>query len=63
MNKRKLMLCGGLLLFAASASAAPITYDVSVNTSSIAGAAGSLDFNFSAGPLQTQAASLQILGF
>jgi len=36
---------------------------VSVNTSSIAGTNGSLDFNFNPGPLVTQAASLQILGF
>lgn len=52
------------LLFAASvAQAGPITYDVAVNTSSIAGTMGSLDFQFNPGPLQTQAASLQILGF
>jgi hypothetical protein len=44
-------------------SAAPITYDVTVDTSSISGAAGSLDFNFNPGPLVTQAASLQILNF
>jgi hypothetical protein len=43
--------------------AAPITYDVSVDTSSISGTAGSLDFNFNPGPLVTQAADLQILGF
>jgi hypothetical protein len=36
---------------------------VSINTSSISGAAGSLDFNFNPGPLVTQSASLQILGF
>jgi len=45
------------------ASAGTITYEVTVNTSSIAGTAGSLDFNFNPGPLVTQAASLQILGF
>ena len=38
-------------------------YQVSVNTSSISGTAGSLDFNFNSGPLVSQAASLQILGF
>jgi hypothetical protein len=49
--------CAGL------ASAGPATWDVTVNTSSILGTAGSLDFNFNPGPLQTQAASLQILNF
>jgi hypothetical protein len=52
-----------MLLFAVSASASPVTYDVTVNTSSIAGDQGSLDFNFNPGPLETQPASLQILGF
>ena len=52
------------VLFAASvAEAGPITYDVTVNTSSIAGTAGSLDFQFNPGPLTTQSASLQILDF
>ena len=40
-----------------------ITYNVTVDTSSISGTAGSLDFNFNPGPLVTQSASLQILGF
>lgn len=40
-----------------------ITYSVSVNTSSIAGASGSLDFQFNPGPNTTQAASIEILGF
>jgi hypothetical protein len=53
-----LFLCG-----AAAASADPITYEVTVDTSSISGTAGSLDFNFNPGPLVTQAASLQILNF
>jgi hypothetical protein len=43
--------------------AGPITYGISVNTASITGTVGSLDFNFNPGPLATQAASLQILGF
>jgi hypothetical protein len=42
--------------------ASPI-YDVTVDTSSITGAMGSLDFNFNPGPLVTQFAQLQILGF
>lgn len=62
MEIRRVLFGALLLCFAVSASAAPITYDVTINTSSIAGVAGSLDFNFSPGPLTTQAASLQILG-
>ena len=54
------VLLGG---FSSAVSAAPITYDVTVNTSSITGTAGSLDFNFNPGPLVTQAASVQILNF
>jgi len=45
------------------ASAGPITYAVTVDTSSISGTAGSLDFNFNPGPLATQAALLQIVSF
>ncbi|MDQ2843538.1 MAG: NF038129 family PEP-CTERM protein [Acidobacteriota bacterium] len=52
-----LLGCAGLAL------AAPITYNVEVNTASIAGTPGSLDFNFNPGPLTSQAASLQILKF
>jgi hypothetical protein len=48
---------------ASIAAAAPITYDVTVNTAAISGTAGSLDFDFNPGPLVTQAASLQILDF
>ena len=51
------------LCFASMASAAPITYDVTVDTSSITGTAGSLDFQFNPGPLVTQSASLRILNF
>jgi len=51
------------LFCAVSAIAGPITYDVTVDTSSISGTAGSLDFNFNPGPLVTQFASLQILNF
>jgi len=51
------------LCFASIASAAPITYDVTVDSSSISGTAGSFDFNFNPGPLVTQSASLQILSF
>jgi hypothetical protein len=51
------------LCFASVAPAAPLDYQVSVDTSSLLGTAGSLDFNFEPGPLVTQAASLQILSF
>jgi hypothetical protein len=51
------------ILCAASAMASAITYDVTVDTSSISGTVGSLDFNFNPGPLVSQSASLQILGF
>lgn len=50
-----------LCFCASSAMASPIIYAVTVNTSSISGTAGSLDFNFNPGPLATQLASLQIL--
>ena len=53
-----------LLFFTVSAMATPITYDVTVNTSSISGTPGSLDFNFNPGFLgTTQLAQLQILSF
>jgi PEP-CTERM motif len=60
MSTRFLFL---FVLCAASALANPITYNVTINTSSISGTAGSLDFNFNPGPLVSQSASLQILGF
>lgn len=52
-----------LLFLAVPASASPITYLVTVNTSSISGTAGSFDLQFNPGPLLSQAASLQILSF
>ena len=52
-----------LCFTAVAATAGPIEYQVSVDTSSISGTAGSLDFNFNPGPLVSQAASLQVLGF
>jgi hypothetical protein len=51
------------LFCAIPAMAGPITYNVTVNTSSITGTDGSLDFNFNPGPLVSQGASLQILTF
>jgi hypothetical protein len=52
-------LCFGSWGWASTVS----SYDVTVDTSSVFGTAGSLDFNFNPGPLITQAASLQILNF
>jgi len=63
MRKHSLFFVVLLLCAGSWASAGPITYGVTVDTSSIVGTAGSLDFNFNPGPLVTQAASLQILGF
>ena len=40
-----------------------VVYHFTVNTSSILGAAGSLDFQFNPGPVSSQAASLEILNF
>src|SRR5580692_1663758 len=63
MRQLSPLLIAPVLCFASMASAGPITYDVTVNTSSISGTAGSLDFNFNPGPSATQFASLQILNF
>jgi hypothetical protein len=60
-----LLLCFLISVAAApwASASGPITYAVTVDTSSITGTAGSLDFNFNPGPLVTQTASLQILNF
>ena len=50
-------------LLAAVPVSADVTYQVTVNTSSISGTTGSLDFQFNPGPLVTQSASFQILNF
>jgi len=63
MSKRASLFVALFLFVGSAASAGPITYGVTVDTSSIAGTAGSLDFNFNPGPFVTQAASLQILSF
>jgi hypothetical protein len=63
MGKGASLFIASFLCFASMASAAPITYDVTVDSSSISGTVGSFDFNFNPGPLVTQAASLQILNF
>lgn len=56
-------LSASLVCIATAASAGPIIYNVSVDTASISGTAGSVDFNFNPGPLVTQPASLQIVNF
>ena len=63
MGKGVWLIIALLLCFVSAASAAPIIYDVTVDSSSIAATAGSFDFQFNPGPLVTQAASLQILNF
>jgi hypothetical protein len=63
MHKRLVLLGAVILALVCAASATPVTYTVSVDTSSITGTAGSLDFNFNPGPLVTQSANVQILGF
>ncbi len=63
MCRCKILLCALLLCSAVPAWATPVTYNVTINTSSFTGTAGSLDFNFNPGSLTTQATSLQILGF
>lgn len=59
----RLALGAMLLLLPTSVCYADIMYQVTVDTSSISGTPGSLDFNFNPGPLVTQSASLQILNF
>jgi hypothetical protein len=64
MRQRFPLFIGLLLVsLASTASAGPITYSVSIDTSSIFGTAGSLDFNLIPGPLITQSASVQVLSF
>jgi hypothetical protein len=52
-----------LLLCQAAVLRAGLLYPVNVNTSSIAGIAGSLDFQFDPGPLVSQSASIEIRNF
>jgi hypothetical protein len=61
--RKHMILLGALLACSANYALADVTYVLTVNTSSISGTTGSLDFNFNPGPLVTQAASLQILNF
>lgn len=63
MFKKSFLILALLLGAVASAMADGVSYDVTVNTPSIVGTAGSLDFQFNPGPLVTQTADVQILGF
>jgi hypothetical protein len=60
---RQCFLVSAMVLSSFAAARADIVYQINVNTSSISGTAGSLDFNFNPGLLVTQAASLNILNF
>jgi hypothetical protein len=62
-TRRAACCAAGISLLCASTVFADVVYDVTVDSSSISGTAGSLDFNFNSGPLVTQAATLQILDF
>jgi hypothetical protein len=63
MGYQSLRFVASFLCIASVASADVITYDVTVNSSSISGTMGSLDFQFNPGPLVSEPASLQILNF
>jgi len=63
MFKTTVLFVALLLGATGSALADGVTFQVSVNTNSILGTAGSLDFQFNPGPLVSQAASVQIQGF
>ncbi|HAT29727.1 MAG TPA: hypothetical protein DCW29_02390 [Janthinobacterium sp.] len=64
MRPFKLLAIGALgFCLAGWARAFPAIYHVNVDTSSLSGSAGALDFNFNPGPLTAQAAMLQIQNF
>jgi hypothetical protein len=63
MRYHSLLFVASFLCMASLASSGPITYDVTVNSSSISGTMGSLDFQFNPGPLVSEPATLQILNF
>jgi len=62
MSTRFLVVLAACLTLAGPA-AADILYSVAVDTSSISGTAGSLDFNFNPGPLISQFALVDLLNF
>jgi len=57
------LLFGALIAAPGPLFASAITYNVTVDTSSLNGSVGALDFQFNPGALTTQAADLQILQF
>ncbi len=60
---QRAVLFFALFIWIASSASADVIYEVTVDTSSISGTPGSLDFQFNPGPLVTQAGSLQVLNF
>ena len=60
---QRAVLFFALFIRIASSASADVIYEITVDTLSISGTPGSLDFQFNPGPLVTQAASLQILNF
>jgi hypothetical protein len=61
--RQRIVLSIALMFCVAPVVPADILYLVTVNTNSITGTAGSLDFQFNPGPLISQAASVKILSF
>ena len=62
----RFLLCGAALVVAypvLGSSPGPVTYLVTVNTSTVNGTTGSFDLNFNPGPLMTQSALLDFNGY
>jgi hypothetical protein len=57
------LTAAALAWFAAGPAAASVVYNVTVDTSSVSGQTGFLDFQFNPGNVTTQAATAQILNF
>lgn len=63
MLKRMILLAGLFVLTASGAYADGVTYDVTVDTSTISGTSGALDFQFDPGLFTSQNATLAISDF
>jgi hypothetical protein len=63
MRTRLFLLAAVVLVAVGSASADPVTYLVTADTSSISGTSGSIDFQFNPGPLVTEGATVEITDF
>lgn len=63
MCKKLIFLAALVLMTVASASANETSFTVSIDTSSISGTQGSLDFEFNPGPLVSAAATLDVEDF